>query len=149
LHQGYWLCGVTAAEVNGSQILPLYEKLFSVEAKDFTSEKAEVPAAVDLIGAPTRGRGIWAMDRGGDRKNLLEPLLDRGARFVIRSTGKRTVTDRHGPLGKRDRGGRAVPAPSPGAHRQDPGGSRKRPIRCATAPNPFACRGGWRSSGWW
>jgi hypothetical protein len=57
LHQGFWLCGVTAAEVNGSQILPLYEKLFSVEAKDFTSEKAEVPAAVDLIGAPPGGVG--------------------------------------------------------------------------------------------
>ena len=26
---------------------------------------------------------------------MLEPLLDRGARFVIRSTGKRTVIDRH------------------------------------------------------
>jgi hypothetical protein len=99
LHPGYWLCDVTAAEVNGSQILPLYQKLFSAEAKDFTSENAEVLAAVDLIGAQTRGRGIWAMDRGGDRKNLLEPLLDRGARFVIRSTGKRTVIDRHGLLG--------------------------------------------------
>ena len=99
LHQGYWLCDVTAAEVNGSQILPLYQKLFSVEAKDFTSENAEVLAAVDLIRAHTGGRGIWAMDRGGDRRSLLEPLLDRGARFVIRSTGKRTVVDRHGLLG--------------------------------------------------
>jgi len=99
LHQGYWVCDVTAAEVNGSQILPLYQKLFSVEARDFTSENAEVLAAVDLIRAHTRGRGIWAMDCGGDRKNLLEPLLDRGARFVIRSTGKRTVIDRHGLLG--------------------------------------------------
>ena len=99
LHQGYWLCDVTAAEVNGSQILPLYQKLFSVEAKDFTSENAEVLAALDLIRAHTGGRGIWAMDRGGDRRSLLEPLLDRGARFVIRSTGKRTVVDRHGLLG--------------------------------------------------
>lgn len=51
-------------------------------------------AAVDLIRTHTQGRGIWAIDRGGDRKKLLEPLLDRGARFVIRSTGKRTVIDR-------------------------------------------------------
>lgn len=94
LHQGYWLCDVTAAEVNGSEIVPLYQKLFSVEAKDFTSENAEVLAAVDLIRAHTQGRGIWTIDRGGDRKTLLEPLLDRGERFVIRSTGKRTVIDR-------------------------------------------------------
>jgi hypothetical protein len=94
LHPGYWLCDVTGAEVNGSEIVPLYQKLFSVEAQEFTSENAEILAAVDLIRTHTRGRGIWTMDRGGDRKKLLEPLLDRGARFVIRSTGKRTVIDR-------------------------------------------------------
>jgi len=99
LHPGYGLCDVTAAEVNGSEILPLYEKLFSAEAKEFTSENAEVLAAVDLIRAPTRGRGIRALDRGGDRKNLLEPLLDRATRFVMRSTGQRTVIDRRGLLG--------------------------------------------------
>ena len=94
LHQGYWLCDVTGAEVNGNEIVPLYQKLFSVEAEDFTSENAEILAAVDLIREHTQGRGIWTIDRGGDRKKLLEPLLDRGDRFVIRSTGKRTVIDR-------------------------------------------------------
>lgn len=94
LHQGYWLCDVTAAEVNGGEIVPLYQKLFSVEAKDFISENAEILAAVDLIRTRTEGRGIWTIDRGGDRKKLLEPLLDRGQRFVIRATGKRSVIDR-------------------------------------------------------
>jgi hypothetical protein len=94
LHQGYWLCDVTGAEVNGSEIVPLYQKLFSVEAQDFTSENAEVLAAIDLIRTHTQGRGIWTIDRGGDRKKLLEPLLERGERFVIRSTGKRTVIGR-------------------------------------------------------
>jgi len=94
VHQGYWLCDVTAAEVHGSEIVPLYQKLFSVEARDFTSENAEILGAVDLIRVHTLGRGIWVIDRGGDRKKLLEPLLDRKQRFVIRSTGKRTVIDR-------------------------------------------------------
>jgi hypothetical protein len=94
LHQGYWLCDVTAAEVNGSEIVPLYQKLYSAEAKDFRSENDEVLAAVDLIRGHTQGRGIWVIDRGGDRKKLLEPLLDRAERFVIRSTGKRSVIDR-------------------------------------------------------
>lgn len=96
LHQGYWLCDVIAAEVHGSEIVPLYQKLFSVEAKEFTSENAEVLAAVDLVRTHTQGRGIWTMDRGGDRKKLLEPLLGRGQRFVIRSAGQRTVIDRRG-----------------------------------------------------
>lgn len=95
LHPGYWLCDVTAAEVNGSEITPLHQKLYSAEAEDFRSENEEMLAAIDLIRSHTRGRGIWAIDRGGDRKKLLEPLLDRGERFVIRSTGQRTVIDRH------------------------------------------------------
>jgi hypothetical protein len=94
VHAGYWLCDITGAEVNGSEIVPLYQKLYSAEAEDLSSENAEVLAGVDLLRAHTQGRGIWAMDRGGDRKKLLEPLLDRGERFVIRSTGKRFVVDR-------------------------------------------------------
>lgn len=94
VHQGYWLCDITGAQVNGSEIVPLYQKLYSAEAKDFTSENAEVVAGIDLVRAHTQGRGIWAVDRGGDRKKLLEPLLDRQERFVIRSTGKRFVVDR-------------------------------------------------------
>lgn len=96
LHQGYWLCDVTAAEVNGSEIVPLYQKLYSAKAKDFRSENAELLAAIDLVRRHTQGRRIWAIDRGGDRAEVLEPLLDRGERFVIRSMGKRTVIDRRG-----------------------------------------------------
>jgi hypothetical protein len=95
VHPGYWLCDVTGAEVNGSEITPLYQKLYSAEANDFRSENEEVLAAIDLVRSHTRGRGIWTIDRGGDRKKLLEPLLDRSERFVIRSTGKRSVIDRH------------------------------------------------------
>jgi hypothetical protein len=94
VHAGYWLCDITGAEVSGSEIIPLYQKLYSTEAEGFLSENAEVLAGVDLLRAHTQGRGIWAMDRGGDRKKLLEPLLDRRERFVIRSTGKRFVIDR-------------------------------------------------------
>ncbi len=36
VHAGYWLCAITGAEVNGSEILPLYQKLYSAEARDFT-----------------------------------------------------------------------------------------------------------------
>ena len=93
-HPGYWLCDITGAEMNGSEIVPLYQKLYSAEAKEFVSENAEVLAGIDLVRSHTQGRGIWAVDRGGDRKKLLEPLLDRGERFVIRSTGKRFVVDR-------------------------------------------------------
>jgi hypothetical protein len=94
VHAGYWLLSVTGAGVEGSEITPLYQKLFSARAKDFVSENAEILAGVDRLRAHTAGRGIWTIDRGGDRKKLLEPLLERGERFVIRSTGQRTVINR-------------------------------------------------------
>jgi hypothetical protein len=95
LHAGYWLCAITGAEVNGSEILPLYQKLYSTKAADFQGENEEVLSAIDLVRRSTGSRGIWTMDRGGDRKKLLEPLLDRQQRFVIRSTGKRSVIGRY------------------------------------------------------
>jgi hypothetical protein len=94
VHAGYWLLSVTAAGVEGSEITPLYQKLFSAQAQDFVSENAEILEGVDRIRAHTQGRGIWAIDRGGDRKRLLEPLLERRERFVIRSTGQRAVISR-------------------------------------------------------
>ena len=96
VHSGYWLVDVTGAEVRGSEIVPVCQKLFSTEAQEFRSENAEILAVVDQVDHHLAGRGIWTMDRGGDRKKLLEPLLDKGLRFVIRSTGERTVIDRRG-----------------------------------------------------
>ena len=97
-HPGYWLLDVTGAEVGGSEIVPVCQKLFSAEAEDFRSENAEILAMVEQVDHHLAGRGIWTVDRGGDRKKLLEPLLDKGLRFVIRSTGERTVVDRRGRL---------------------------------------------------
>jgi hypothetical protein len=39
----------------------------------------------------TRTRGIWAIDRGGDRGVLLKGMLARQLRFVIRLEGKRRL----------------------------------------------------------
>jgi hypothetical protein len=54
------------------------------------SENAEILEGVDRIRAHPGGRGIWAVDGGGDRKRLLE----RRERFVICSTGQRAVISR-------------------------------------------------------
>src|SRR6266851_3499909 len=70
LHSGYWLCDVTGADVSGSEITPLYQHLYSVKAEKFDSENAEILAGIDQIRKHTQGRGIWAVDRGGDRKKL-------------------------------------------------------------------------------
>jgi hypothetical protein len=94
VHSGYWLCSIVGAEVQSSELTPLYQQLFSARAGDFASENEKILSAMAQLRQHTPSRGIWAMDRGADRIKLLQPLLERGERFVIRSTGKRMVQDR-------------------------------------------------------
>jgi len=46
---------------------------------------------IDTIRGPTQGRGIYVMDRGGDRMELFNPLLDRKLRFIFRLVGNRNL----------------------------------------------------------
>ncbi|MGB2968139.1 MAG: hypothetical protein WBD14_12100 [Phycisphaerae bacterium] len=91
LARGYWLCEVIAAHPYGDRIVPLYGELYSCAAEGFESENAVLLRAIERVSQATGGRGIWAMDRGGDRREILIPLLDRRLRFVVRSQGDRHV----------------------------------------------------------
>jgi hypothetical protein len=93
-HAGYWLCSVIGTEIHGSELTPVHQQLFSVRAEEFVSENEEILSAIDQPQAHTQGRGLWAIDPGGDPRKLLEPLLERRERFVICSTGQRIVLDR-------------------------------------------------------
>jgi hypothetical protein len=59
LHEGYWLCAITGAEVNGSEILPLYQKLYSTKARDFRGENAEVPSIWCVARPAAAASGPW------------------------------------------------------------------------------------------
>jgi hypothetical protein len=89
LAEGYWVCNVIGAELRHNGIIPLYQHLYSAEAPDFVSENDEILRCVDMISKHIGRLGIWVMDRGGDRSNLIEPLLDRKKRFLIRLVGDR------------------------------------------------------------
>lgn len=104
LSKGYWLLGVVGADVNGERLTPLFMELYSQEATEFNSENSQILGAVDQVRASAGQRGIWTIDRGGDRETLLDGLLSRQARFVIRSIGQRNLRDERGQL----RGSRAM-----------------------------------------
>jgi hypothetical protein len=91
LAQGYWLCEVIAAHPYGDRIVPLYGELYSCEAEGFESENAVLLRAIERVSQATGGRGLWAIDRGGDRRKILIPLLDRRLRFVVRQDGDRHI----------------------------------------------------------
>jgi len=89
LSKGYWTVRVVGAELDRVKIIPLYEHLYSQNAPEFESENTEILKAVDCVRRRVGDRGIWVMDRGGDRRKLFHPFLQRGMRFMIRLQGDR------------------------------------------------------------
>jgi hypothetical protein len=100
---GYWTVKVIGAELDEVRVTPLYDHLYSHIAPDFVSENTEILRAVGMVSGHTDGRGIWVVDRGGDRRKLYEPLLDRKLRFIIRLVG-----ERHLECGRRAATARAI-----------------------------------------
>lgn len=86
---GYWLCDVIAAECGGHEITPLVNHLWSQAAPGHKSENDEFLKCVGMVGKHAGRRGIWVIDRGGDRKTIMVPLLKENRRFIIRLVGNR------------------------------------------------------------
>ena len=78
-------------ENEAAGIVPLYSALYSQKAPDFQSENAEIKTAFSQVAAACDGRGVWVVDRGGDRRELYKPLLAGAHSFIIRNTGERHV----------------------------------------------------------
>jgi len=103
--EGYWLCQVLAAHPYGNDVVPLYGELYSCEAENFQSENDQILKAIRYVSRATGGQGVFVIDRGGDRRNLLNPLIDGDLRFVVRQRGDRHVLL---PKGKKYRMSRAA-----------------------------------------
>ncbi len=88
---GYWTCNVVAAEIEGSAVVPLVGRLYSCESPEFVSENREILTVMNKVSGATKKRGVWVIDRGGDRRNLIVPMLKRGYRFLIRLIGNRNL----------------------------------------------------------
>jgi len=84
LSPGYWTCSVIGTDVEEPSFTPLYNRLYSQAAPGFKSENAEVRKAISLVSEKTEKRGIWVLDRGGDRRKIIHHLLDNKLRFVMR-----------------------------------------------------------------
>jgi len=88
---GYWTIHVNATELNQQKIIPLYQSLHSQEAPGFTSQNTQILEVIRLVGKYTEKRGIWVIDRGGDRNVLYHKLLKENYRFIIRQKGDRKI----------------------------------------------------------
>lgn len=86
---GYFMLHVIGTELDSNDIVPLYQGLFSQNAPGFDSENEEIIGAMDSISEHVKKRGIWVMDRGGDRIKLFSWILDHSLRFLFRIDGDR------------------------------------------------------------
>lgn len=89
LVNGYWTVNVIATKVNSQHLIPVYHGLYSQNAPGFESENDEILDAIDHISHHASNRGIWVIDRGGDRDTLFLPLLRKKRKFIIRLVGNR------------------------------------------------------------
>ena len=78
-----------AAEVGEPDIVPLYHELYSMVAPGFISENAQILRCIERISEKAGTRGIYVMDRGGDRGTILNPLLDNKRQFLVPLVGTR------------------------------------------------------------
>lgn len=83
---GYWLCKAVAADIEHKCVIPLYLETYSQEAQDFMSENHQLFTVIDTVSLHVGNKGIYAIDRGGDRGKLYNKFLEKGKerRFVIR-----------------------------------------------------------------
>ena len=87
---------VIGAEIEGDRAIPLYESLYSTRSPGFRSENQEIIEAIEKVRKGAGNKGIWVIDRGGDRKRLYLYLLERGLKFVIRSRGDQMMEAEEG-----------------------------------------------------
>jgi hypothetical protein len=98
LGEGYWLAKAVAADIEHKKVIPLYLEAYSQEARGFTSENHQLFKVIETVSARIGNKGIYAIDRGGDRGKLYDKFLeqDREKRFVIRLEKQRDLVHKGG-----------------------------------------------------
>jgi hypothetical protein len=93
---GYWTLNIVGANTKGTKLVPLYGRLFSHAVRGHESENEEIREAIGEVAGVVGRRGIWVMDRGGDRRHLYYYLLPNKHRFMIRVRADRGLRTAQG-----------------------------------------------------
>jgi hypothetical protein len=96
LGNGYWALSVIGAEAEKTSLVPLYGSLWSQKSPDYRSENLELRRAIQRVSLATEKKGIWVMDRGGDRDYIFDFHLDNKLSFLIRLKKTRDLIYREG-----------------------------------------------------
>jgi hypothetical protein len=88
---GYWTNQVIASELGSNEVTLSYFSLYSQGSPDFICENEEILKAINHVSNYVQNRGVWIIDRGGDRDALYESLIKNRRKFIIRLVGTRDL----------------------------------------------------------
>ncbi len=91
LGPGYWCFGAYAWQASSQQLHSLLLRPWSQEAPDFISENALIDRWFWSLHQALGDKGIWLMDRGFDRPEILASLLRFRKRWIVRLRGDRSL----------------------------------------------------------
>jgi ribosomal protein S17E len=84
--------GVSKSETGEVAVFPIYSEIYSRNLDPCFENFSENTKILDthlIIKAYLSDGAIAVMDRGFDRKMLIDPFIERGQNFIIRQTGRR------------------------------------------------------------
>ncbi len=84
LVSGYWCWGAYHWGVTHDTLSPLMLRPYSSRQPDFRSENELIGRWFWTLREATGGRGIWLIDRGADRPEILSALLRVQRRWIVR-----------------------------------------------------------------
>ena len=87
---GFWLCNAIGVSADRQTLVPAWSELYSLKA-EATSENHKILTAVHTVQEVLDTPLITVIDRGGDRRRLMLPLIQEQTPFVIRQVGNRNV----------------------------------------------------------
>ena len=96
IKDGWPILAIVGADIRADKVVPLYGKLYTKRGFGFKSENLEILNATDEVINSIGKKGIWALDRGADRRKLFVPILQKEIKFVVRMTTQRDMINSEG-----------------------------------------------------
>jgi hypothetical protein len=90
---GYWLLNLVAVDSNGECMIPAYSQLYALKHPDECeySENGKILEGIHKVQDVVGREQIIVIDRGGDRRVLMEDFLRNHSYFIIRQDGNRDL----------------------------------------------------------
>lgn len=91
LKLGYWLNQITGYNPDTEETFPILLDMYSSKEKGFKSSNTESVKLVERVNKKVSNCGLWVMDRGYDRGEILDYFLINSLSFFIRMSSTRNL----------------------------------------------------------